>query len=128
MLACKASVAQYTVINSRSASTGSGGPFEDVPGSGFTWAASGAQMYGECLPRLGSGRGKVAAGQLDSAFGPGFANREEKDGVKLNFDDGSWILFRKSGTEPMIRIYCESPDGGRVLEMLDAAVRELDAD
>jgi len=70
---------------------------------------------------------RVVAGELDSAFGPGFANREEVDGVKLNFDDGSWILFRKSGTEPIIRIYCESPDERRVLEMLDVAVRELDA-
>ncbi|HXH38070.1 MAG TPA: hypothetical protein VNN08_05555 [Thermoanaerobaculia bacterium] len=69
---------------------------------------------------------RVRAGELDSAFGPGFANREEKDGVKMNFADGSWILFRKSGTEPIIRIYCESPDAGRVGEMLGAAVRELD--
>jgi phosphomannomutase len=69
---------------------------------------------------------RVIAGELDNAFGPGVANREEKDGVKLNFDDGSWILFRKSGTEPIIRIYCESPDAGRVGEMLDRAVGELD--
>jgi len=69
---------------------------------------------------------RVVAGELDDAFGPGFSNREEKDGVKLNFDDGSWILFRKSGTEPIIRIYCESPDADRVGEMLDRAVGELD--
>jgi len=49
-----------------------------------------------------------------------------KDGVKLNYADGSWILFRKSGTEPIIRIYCESPDAGRVQEMLSAAITELD--
>jgi phosphomannomutase len=69
---------------------------------------------------------RVKAGELDTAFGPGFASREETDGVKMNFADGSWILFRKSGTEPMIRIYCESPDAGRVVSMLDTAVRELD--
>lgn len=69
---------------------------------------------------------RVRAGELDSGFGPGFATREEKDGVKLNYDDGSWLLFRKSGTEPMIRIYCESPDQDRVQTMLDAAVTELD--
>jgi phosphomannomutase len=69
---------------------------------------------------------RVRAGELDQAFGAGFASREEKDGVKLNFTDGGWILFRKSGTEPIIRIYCESPDKGRVQEMLAAAVRELD--
>lgn len=69
---------------------------------------------------------RVKAGDLDAAFGPGFANREEKDGVKMNFADGSWILFRKSGTEPIIRIYCESPSAARVGLMLDRAVRELD--
>jgi len=46
--------------------------------------------------------------------------------VKMNFEDESWILFRKSGTEPIIRIYCESPSASRVESMLDTAVRELD--
>ena len=69
---------------------------------------------------------RVKAGTLDAAFGPGFQSREEKDGVKLNYSDGSWLLFRRSGTEPIIRIYCESPDPGRVYEMLDLAVEELD--
>ncbi|HUJ16009.1 MAG TPA: phosphoglucomutase/phosphomannomutase family protein, partial [Thermoanaerobaculia bacterium] len=61
-----------------------------------------------------------------SSIFPGFTSKEEKDGVKLNFADGTWILFRKSGTEPMIRIYCESPDAARVQEMLAIAVEELD--
>jgi len=69
---------------------------------------------------------RARAGALDGVFGPGFVSREEKDGVKLNFADGTWILFRKSGTEPIIRIYCESPDPGRVQEMLETATRELD--
>ena len=69
---------------------------------------------------------RARRGELDGAFGRGFTSREEKDGVKLNFDDGTWILFRKSGTEPMIRIYCESPDADRVEEMLETAVKELD--
>jgi phosphomannomutase len=56
----------------------------------------------------------------------GVTSQESKDGVKLNFADGTWILFRKSGTEPMIRIYCESPDAARVQEMLQTAVEELD--
>jgi phosphomannomutase len=69
---------------------------------------------------------RVRAGELDEAFGPKFAKREEKDGVKMNFADDSWILFRKSGTEPIIRIYCESPEEGMVQSMLDRAVAELD--
>ena len=59
-------------------------------------------------------------------FGSDFSSREAVDGVKLNYGDGSWILFRKSGTEPMIRIYCESPDERKVPRMLDRAIAELD--
>jgi len=69
---------------------------------------------------------RVRAGELDAEFGPGFVGLEEKDGVKMNFTDGSWLLFRKSGTEPIIRIYCESPSNARVEEMLDIAVAQLD--
>jgi phosphomannomutase len=69
---------------------------------------------------------RVQRGELDRSFGPGFASLEQTDGVKMNFADGSWLLFRKSGTEPIIRIYAESPAAGRVPEMLDIAVAELD--
>lgn len=69
---------------------------------------------------------RVKNGELDRAFGPDFASLEQTDGVKMNFADGSWILFRKSGTEPIIRIYCESPSAARVGEMLAIAVAELD--
>lgn len=30
------------------------------------------------------------------------------DGVKFIFDDGSWMLMRPSGTEPLVRIYAET--------------------
>lgn len=69
---------------------------------------------------------RVRSGNLDAAFGAGFLSREEKDGVKLNYRDGTWLLFRRSGTEPMIRIYCESPDEDRVHTMLVQATDELD--
>ena len=32
------------------------------------------------------------------------------DGYKLIFDNGSWAMFRPSGTEPKTRLYCESKD------------------
>lgn len=69
---------------------------------------------------------RVRTGELNAAFPPRFARLEQTDGVKMNFDDGSWILFRRSGTEPIIRIYCESPERERVQEMLGRAVEELD--
>jgi phosphomannomutase len=68
---------------------------------------------------------RVKSGALDRTFGDDYAGREEKDGVKMNFADGTWLLFRKSGTEPIIRIYCESPDAERVQGMLTTALEEL---
>jgi phosphomannomutase / phosphoglucomutase len=35
---------------------------------------------------------------------------ETLDGVKIWFDDESWLMLRPSGTEPLIRIYGESTD------------------
>jgi phosphoglucomutase len=38
------------------------------------------------------------------------ASINRMDGVKFIFDNGSWMLMRPSGTEPMVRIYAESED------------------
>ncbi len=64
---------------------------------------------------------RALAGELDASFPVEVRSREDKDGVKLNFADGGWLLLRKSGTEPMLRIYCESPDEARVEELLEIA-------
>lgn len=44
-------------------------------------------------------------------------NINRMDGVKFMFNDGSWMLMRPSGTEPMVRIYAEAEDK-EVLEVL----------
>jgi phosphoglucomutase len=36
------------------------------------------------------------------------AKTDRTDGLKLIFDDGSWVLMRPSGTEPVARIYTEA--------------------
>ncbi len=41
------------------------------------------------------------------------------DGVKFLFEDGSWMLMRPSGTEPMVRIYAESEDKRDLEWLLD---------
>src|SRR3954468_16238233 len=45
-----------------------------------------------------------------------------KAGLKLVFDDGSWVCYRLSGTEPVVRVYSEArtEDG---LEELSAAAK-----
>jgi len=42
------------------------------------------------------------------------------DGVKLVYGDGSWILFRPSGTEPIFRLYAESVSEERVMELIES--------
>ncbi len=37
-------------------------------------------------------------------------DERDLDGYKLVFSDGSWVMFRPSGTEPKTRLYCESKD------------------
>lgn len=49
---------------------------------------------------------------------------ESTDGTKLLFDDESWLLFRQSGTEPMLRIYSEATTVAKSQALL-AAGEEL---
>jgi phosphomannomutase len=54
--------------------------------------------------------------------------KENLDGVKFFLDAPTngggaeaWILFRASGTEPLLRLYCEAASPGLVTEMLASA-------
>ena len=38
----------------------------------------------------------------------GVVDRNLADGYKFNLADGSWLLIRFSGTEPVLRLYCEA--------------------
>ena len=43
---------------------------------------------------------------------------ETMDGVKLCRADGSWVMLRASGTEPLLRIYAEGPSEREVNDLL----------
>jgi phosphomannomutase len=45
------------------------------------------------------------------------------DGVKLIMEDDSWLLFRRSGTEPIVRIYAETPARSRLPQLMRAGIR-----
>ncbi|HVO80174.1 MAG TPA: phosphoglucomutase/phosphomannomutase family protein [Terriglobales bacterium] len=45
------------------------------------------------------------------------------DGLKLVFGDGSWVCYRLSGTEPVVRVYCEAGSKSD-LEKLSAAAKQ----
>lgn len=40
------------------------------------------------------------------------------DGVRVDFNDNSWMLIRKSGTEPKIRVYCEGGSPARLRQLV----------
>jgi phosphomannomutase len=48
---------------------------------------------------------------------------ETKDGFKFFLDDGSWLLVRASGTEPLVRVYTEATSEGIRESMLEAGER-----
>src|SRR5208337_3984675 len=45
------------------------------------------------------------------------------DGLKLIFADGSWVCYRLSGTEPVVRVYSEAGSQGE-LQTLSAAAKQ----
>lgn len=65
--------------------------------------------------------------QSDSFFEIGGINIQEKvtiDGVKFLLEEGSWLLARPSGTEPLIRVYIES-DSKKNFQALENYIKEL---
>lgn len=67
--------------------------------------------------RLLAGLREKTPDQLAGYQVTGLATR---DGVKLIFADESWILFRQSGTEPLLRIYCEATTVSKMTALMDA--------
>ncbi len=79
-----------------------------------------SQLFGE-LPQYSQVKDRVSCPEelkeavLEALRGRVDAPRVETiDGVKLIYDDESWVLFRPSGTEPIFRIYAEAGSPERV--------------
>jgi phosphomannomutase len=52
---------------------------------------------------------------------------ETLDGTKLLFSDESWLLFRQSGTEPVLRVYAEATSTEKMRALLDEGCRMADS-
>ncbi len=46
------------------------------------------------------------------------ARVSREDGVKTYFADGSWVICRFSGTEPLLRMAAEAGSGDRAEELI----------
>ncbi len=52
-----------------------------------------------------------------------------KDGIKLYLEDGSWVLLRPSGTEPLMRVYLEThtPEkGAEIVTEMERSLHQID--
>jgi len=45
------------------------------------------------------------------------------DGFQFKLEDGGWVLIRFSGTEPIMRVYCETTHGDKVKAILDDGLK-----
>jgi len=50
---------------------------------------------------------------------------DTKDGTKFFLDDGSWLLLRLSGTEPLVRVYAETRSDRELAPLLDVAAEKI---
>ena len=55
--------------------------------------------------------------------GAGVQTVETMDGTKLVFGDESWLLFRQSGTEPVLRVYAEATSTAKRESLLEEGCR-----
>jgi phosphomannomutase len=70
-------------------------------------------------------RSKLSGYKPGSFAGENVTDIQTLDGIKLFLPDKSWILFRLSGTEPLLRIYCEATSVEKVKKMLSEGERMI---
>ncbi len=83
------------------------------------------------IPHYHFAKDKVTSDRLDEvmqraeAFAAGHTI-DRTDGLKI-LGDGWWIHLRKSGTEPIVRVYVEAATPQRARELCDEAKRNIEA-
>jgi len=72
--------------------------------------------------------GQAVVNRLKTTPPSTFAGRRVQDvgtldGAKVFLESDSWILFRQSGTEPLLRVYCEAPTEAAMMEIMAAGLK-----
>ncbi len=68
--------------------------------------------------RKQAARARLDAAQPHTIGGLRVTDKITLDGYKFALEDGGWLLIRFSGTEPLIRVYCETMHEDRVQAIL----------
>jgi phosphomannomutase len=61
--------------------------------------------------------------KLSSILEFAVVHRENMDGIKLYLSDGGWVMVRASGTENLLRVYCETSRPETTQRVLNAVTR-----
>jgi phosphomannomutase len=90
----------------------------------YLFSKVGAHYYDRLdVPFSGEDREKVESRvhskKPGSLIGLKVLHRDDNDGVRYTLEDGSWLLIRFSGTEPLLRIYAESRKENHVPMLLE---------
>ena len=64
--------------------------------------------------------------KLTQIDGKKVAEWQFTDGIKQILEDGSWLLVRPSGTEPVLRIYAEAPTAEQARAMVEDVTQVVD--
>jgi phosphomannomutase len=68
-------------------------------------------------------RERVMAARPDTIAGLKVTHILTLDGFQYHMEDGGWLLIRFSGTEPIIRVYCETTHEDKVQDILNEGLR-----
>jgi phosphomannomutase len=71
----------------------------------------------------GTARAELDAVQPATVAGLRVTDKVTVDGYKFMLEDGGWLLIRFSGTEPLIRVYCETLHEDKVQAILREGMR-----
>ena len=64
---------------------------------------------------------KKAAVDASTLLGRKVVSIDRTDGAKFVFEDGSWMLLRLSGTEPLLRLYAEAESAAATKKLVQEA-------
>lgn len=66
-----------------------------------------------------------ASGAIKNLAGRPVERVDDTDGFKFFFNDDEWMMIRPSGTEPVLRTYCESTSSEEAIKILKEAHKQL---
>ncbi|MBK22187.1 MAG: phosphoglucosamine mutase [Flavobacteriales bacterium] len=66
-----------------------------------------------------------ASGAIKELVGRPIQRVDDTDGYKFFFNDDEWIMIRPSGTEPVLRTYCESTSSEEAINLLKETHKQL---